>query len=277
MSLQQTQARLAATAPGAARRRIGAVNWIGLWTLYAKEVRRFLKVPAQTVLAPTATTLLFLAIFSLALGGAVREVHGVPFMTFLAPGLVMMAIVQNAFANTASSVMISKVQGNIVDMLIPPLSPGELTLAFALGGVTRGLAVGVAVGLATLFFVSLGVHDALVLVFYAVAASLMLSLIGLATGIWADKFDQMAAVTNFVITPLAFLSGTFYSIDRLPEPWHTVSLLNPFFYMIDGMRYAFIGRADGSIAIGVAVLVAINLGLWVLCWRMFASGYKIKD
>jgi ABC-2 type transport system permease protein len=196
MSLQQTQARLAATAPGAARRRIGAVNWIGLWTLYAKEVRRFLKVPAQTVLAPTATTLLFLAIFSLALGGAVREVHGVPFMTFLAPGLIMMAIVQNAFANTASSVMISKVQGNIVDMLIPPLSPGELTLAFALGGVTRGLAVGVAVGLATLFFVSLGVHDALVLVFYAVAASLMLSLIGLATGIWADKFDQMAAVRS---------------------------------------------------------------------------------
>jgi ABC-2 type transport system permease protein len=277
MSHQQTQARLADAARGPARRRIGAVNWIGLWTLYAKEVRRFLKVPAQTVLAPTASTLLFLVIFALALGGAVREVHGVPFMTFLAPGLIMMAIVQNAFANTASSVMISKVQGNIVDMLISPLSPGELTLAYALGGVTRGLAVGVAVGLATLFFVPLGVHDVVALVFYAVAASLMLSLIGLATGIWADKFDQMAAVTNFVITPLAFLSGTFYSIDRLPEPWHTVSLLNPFFYMIDGMRYAFIGRADGSIAVGVAVLVAISLGLWVLCWRMFATGYKIKD
>ena len=277
MSHQQTQARLAGAARGPARRRIGAVNWIGLWTLYAKEVRRFLKVPAQTVLAPTATTLLFLAIFALALGGAVREVHAVPFMTFLAPGLIMMAIVQNAFANTASSVMISKVQGNIVDMLIPPLSPGELTLAYALGGVTRGLAVGVAVGLATLFFVPLGVHDAVALVFYAVAASLMLSLIGLATGIWADKFDQMAAVTNFVITPLAFLSGTFYSIDRLPEPWHTVSLLNPFFYMIDGMRYAFIGRADGSLAVGVVLLVAVNAALWTLCWRMFKTGYGIKE
>lgn len=262
---------------GSARRPIGAVNWIGFRTLLAKEVRRFLKVPSQTLLAPTATTLLFLAIFALAFGGGARDVQGIPFLEFLGPGLIAMAIVQNAFANSSASVIISKVQGNIVDMLIPPLSPGELTLAFALGGVARGIAVGVLVAIAIEAFVPIGVHDWLAVVFYGLAASLMLSLVGLATAVWADKFDQTAAITNFVITPLAFLSGTFYSIDRLPEPWHTISLFNPFFYMIDGMRYGFIGHADGAIAVGVAVLAGTNLALYGLCYWMFASGYKLKE
>jgi ABC-2 type transport system permease protein len=256
---------------------IGAVNWLGLWTLCAKEVRRFMKIPAQTILAPTMTTLVFLAIFALALGGAVRTVDGVPFMVFLAPGLVMMSIVQNAFANTSSSMMSSKIQGNLVDVLIPPLSPTELTLAFAVGGVTRGLMVGLTVGVAISTFVPIGIHSLWALIFYPAAASLMLSLMGMAAAIWADKFDQMAAITNFVITPLAFLSGTFYSIDRLPEPWHTVSLFNPFFYMIDGMRYALIGQAAGSIVVGVVVLLAINAALWTLCHQMLARGYKIKQ
>ena len=258
-------------------RTIGTVNWRGLWTLFAKEVHRFLKIPTQTILAPTVTTLMFLAIFALALGGTVREVAGVPFLAFLAPGLVMMAVVQNSFANTSSSLMSSKIQGNIVDVLIPPLSPGELTLAFALGGVVRGLVVGLGVALAMTFFVDIAVHDLAALVFYAVAASLMLSLLGLIAALWAEKFDQMAAINNFVITPLSFLSGTFYSIDRLPEPWHMISLYNPFFYMIDGMRYAFIGRADGSLLVGVVLLVAVNAALWVLCWRMFKIGYGIKE
>lgn len=258
-------------------RAIGTVNWLGLWTLYAKEVHRFLKIPTQTILAPTVTTLMFLAIFALALGGAVREVAGVPFLTFLAPGLVMMAVVQNSFANTSSSLMSSKIQGNIVDVLIPPLSPGELTFAFTLGGVSRGLMVGLGVALAMTFFVETAVHDLAALLFYAVAASLMLSLLGLIAALWADKFDQMAAINNFVITPLSFLSGTFYSIDRLPEPWHMISLYNPFFYMIDGMRYAFTGRADGSLLVGVVLLVAVNAALWVLCWRMFKIGYGIKE
>jgi len=263
------------TRPG--RPPIGAVNWLGLWTLCAKEVRRFMKIPAQTILAPTMTTLVFLAIFALALGGAVRTVGGVPFMVFLAPGLVMMAIVQNAFANTSSSLMSSKIQGNLVDILIPPLNPTELTFAFAIGGVMRGLLVGLTVGVSIATFVPIGIHNIWALIFYPVAASLMLSLLGMAAAIWADKFDQMAAITNFVITPLAFLSGTFYSIDRLPEPWHTVSLFNPFFYMIDGMRYALIGKADGSLIIGVVVLLAINAALWTLCHQMLARGYKIKE
>jgi ABC-2 type transport system permease protein len=260
-----------------APRHFGRVNWIGLWTLYKKEVHRFMKVFTQTVLAPTVTTLLFLAIFSLALGGANRVVGGMPFVEFLAPGLIMMAIVQNAFANTSSSMMIAKIQGSIVDLLMPPLNPGELTLAFVMGGVTRGALVGVAVGLATWIFVPLRVVDVAALVFFALAASVMLSLMGLLAAIWSDKFDHMAAITNFVITPLAFLSGTFYSVERLPEPWHTVSQFNPFFYMIDGFRSAFIGHADGSLAIGVAVLLVCNGALWALCHTLFKVGYKLKE
>ncbi len=257
-------------------RRIGAVNWLGTWTFCAKEVRRFLKVFTQTVVAPVATTLLFLAIFTLALGRAVEFLGGVSFAEFLAPGLVMMAMVQNAFANTSSSILISKVQGNIVDVLMPPLSPGELTLGYAVGGVARGLIVGLAVGLAVAVFVDMKIHDIGFVLFHGFAASMMLSLLGIAGGIWSEKFDHMAAVTNFVITPLAFLSGTFYSIERLPGIWQTVAKFNPFFYMIDGFRYGFIGHADAPLGIGIAVMVVINVSLWALCHRMFATGYKLK-
>jgi ABC-2 type transport system permease protein len=257
-------------------RRFGAVNWLGFWTLYLREVRRFLKVSMQTVAAPVVTTLLFLAIFLLALGAQQRHVGDVPYVEFLAPGLIMMAIAQNAFANTSSSLMISKVQGNIVDVLMPPLSPGELTWGFALGGVTRGILVGAVVAAATALFVPLHVWAPGLAVFHALAASLLLSLIGLLGGIWADKFDHIAALTNFVVTPLSFLSGTFYSIERLPPPWHMVALLNPFFYMIDGFRYAFIGRADGPVWIGVAVLIGVNAALLALCHVLLARGYKLK-
>lgn len=210
-------------------RRIGPINWIGLRTLYVKEVRRFLKVYSQTILAPAVTTLIFMTIFALALGGAVRTIGDVPFMIFLAPGLVMMAIVQNSFANTSSTIMIGKVQGCIVDVLMPPLSPSELTLAFAMGGVSRGVLVAIVTATAMSVYVPLAIYDYAALIFYALAASMMLSLMGLIAGIWAEKFDSMAAVTNFMITPLAFLSGTFYSVERLPEPWFTVSQINPFF------------------------------------------------
>lgn len=256
---------------------IGMVNWVGIRTLCAKEVHRFMKVFTQTVIAPTVTTLLFLAIFALALGGAVREVQGVPFLQFLAPGLVMMAMVQNAFANTSSSLMIGKVQGSIVDLLMPPLSPAELTFAFVTGGVARGLLVGFAVLFAVSFFVPIQIHNWFWLVFFAVAASVMLSLMGLIAAIWADKFDHMAAITNFVVTPLAFLSGTFYSVERLPGMWYTVSQLNPFFYMIDGFRSAVIGRSDGSVELGAIILVLINAALWWLTVRIFATGYKLKE
>ncbi|MCH8238006.1 MAG: ABC transporter permease [Proteobacteria bacterium] len=255
---------------------MGAVNWIGLWTLYLREVRRFVKVYTQTLVAPVVTTLLFLAVFSLALGGSVRTVAGVPFMEFLAPGLIVMAIAQNAFANTSSSIVISKIQGNIIDSLMPPFTAHELTFGFSMGGVTRGIAVGIVVGLVMSFFVKLQVQHWGFVLYHAIMASLMLSLLGTVGGIWAEKFDHIAAVTNFIVTPLSFLSGTFYSIQRLPEAAQIAAHFNPFFYMIDGLRYGFIGRADGSLLAGIVVMAGINVGLWALCTWMFASGYKLK-
>jgi ABC-2 type transport system permease protein len=259
-----------------APRRIGAVNWLGLWTLYMKEVRRFLSVFTQTVAAPVVTTLLFLAVFTLALGRAVQVVNGVPFPQFLAPGLVMMAMVQNAFANTSSSLVISKVQGNIVDVLMPPLSAGELTVAYAMGGTTRGLLVGVATVIGMSVFVDFSVQHPLYALFHAFAASMMLSLLGMLGGIWSEKFDHIAAVTNFVITPFAFLSGTFYSIERLPQSFQTAAHFNPFFYMIDGFRYGFTGVSDTVPLFGVAVMAAVDGVLLLLAWRLFAIGYKLK-
>jgi ABC-2 type transport system permease protein len=254
----------------------GRINWLGLWTLYLKEVRRFLKVPAQTVLAPMASTLLFLAVFTLALGGAGREVGGVPFVAFLGPGLVMMAVLQNAFANTSSSLMIAKVQGNIVDLLMPPLSAGELLFGLALGGLTRGLLCGVATFVAIQPFAGAWPDDPGLALFHLAAGATMMALLGTVVAIWAEKFDQMAAITNFVVTPLAFLSGTFYSVDRLPEPFRLASHANPMFFAIDGFRAAFIGHADGPLLAGVLVLVAANLALAALAYRLLATGYKLK-
>lgn len=257
-------------------RHIGVVNWLGLWTLYLKEVRRFLNVKTQTVAAPVVTTLLFLAVFTLALGRAVEVVNGVPFAQFLAPGLIMMSMVQNAFANTSSSLVIAKVQGNIVDVLMPPLSPAELTAGFALGGTTRGLIVGAAAVIGMSFFVEFSIQHPFFALFHAFSASLMLALLGMLGGIWSEKFDHMAAVTNFVITPLAFLSGTFYSIKRLPETFQMVAHFNPFFYMIDGFRYGFTGVSDTAPMLGVAVMAGVDVVLLLVAWRLFSTGYKLK-
>lgn len=255
----------------------GAVNWLGLWTLYVREVRRFMKVHFQTVGAPVAMALLFLAIFTLALGRAVETVKGVEFVTFLAPGLMMMMMIQNSFANTSSSIMIAKIQGNIVDMLMPPLSPGELTLALVGGGVTRGLIVGVAVGVVMALVVPVTVAAPWAILYFAVSANVMLSLIGLLAGVWAEKFDHMAAVTNFVITPLSFLSGTFYSIDRLDGAFRLLAWLNPFFYNIDGFRGGFIGTSDADPLVGVVVTLAANVALAVLTYTVIRRGYKLKS
>jgi ABC-2 type transport system permease protein len=259
-----------------APRPIGFFNARGAWTLYGKEVRRFLKVWQQTLIAPVVTTLLFLAIFTLALGGDQRAIAGVPFDRFLAPGLVMMAIAQNAFANTSSSLVISKVQGNIVDVLMPPLSPSELTLGYALAGVTRGLLVGAACVLAMTVFVETHIRDVGLILYHAAMASLMLSLLGLMGGIWADKFDHIAAVTNFIVTPAAFLSGTFYSVERLPGFWNAIAHANPLFFLIDGFRAGFIGKADGPLLVGALIVAAVNAVLWAICHAMFKRGYKLK-
>ena len=257
-------------------RDIGTVNWIGLWTLYQREVYRFLKVYTQTIAAPVVTTLLFYAVFALALGGVVRMAGSVPFLVFLGPGLIVMAMAQNAFANTSSSVVIAKVQGNIVDVLMPPLSPLEMAVAYVGGGVTRGMFVGVVTGIAIWAFVPLGIHSPAYILFHGLMASMMLAQLGMIGGIWSEKFDHIAAFTTFVVTPLTFLSGTFYSVDRLPPAFWWLAHFNPFFYMIDGFRYGFIGQSDGTLAIGVAVMLGINAALGVLLLRMLSSGYKLK-
>ena len=254
----------------------GDENWLGLWTLYLREVRRFVKVYNQTIVAPVVTSLLFLAVFALALQRGSDPGEHAAYLEFLAPGLVMMAITQNAFANTSSSIIIAKVQGNIVDTLMPPLTAHELTLGIAFGGVTRGVIVGIAASLAMLAFVSWRMYDALALAYFAVSASLMMSLLGLAGGIWADKFDHIAAVTNFIVVPLSFVSGTFYSIERLPQVFVVMAHLNPFFYMIDGFRYGWTGHADTSPLLGAGVMAASCAVLWFVCYRMFARGYKLK-
>lgn len=264
------------TWPAQGARRFGLVNWVGLWTLYLREVRRFWKVVFQTVGAPVVTTLLFLAIFSFALGGLRPDIGGTPFTSYLAPGLVIMAILQNAFANTSSSLLIGKVQGNVVDILMPPLSAGELTTAIALGGLTRGLVVGVFTFLGMTLFVDFTLSNIWAVLYFAVSGSLLMSFMGMLVGIWAEKFDHMQAITNFIITPLTFLSGTFYSVEQLPEPVRVFSSFNPFFYMIDGFRYGFIGQPEGNLVVGVLLLAALNIILWVSCYIMFDRGYRIK-
>jgi ABC-2 type transport system permease protein len=273
MTAPLTQPTARETAPRP--RRFGAVNWLGLWTLYAKECLRFRQVWMQSLLAPIVTALLFFTVFTLALGRDVGQ-PGISFAAFLAPGLVIMAMAQAAFANSSGSLMVGKIQGNIVDLLMPPLSPLEVTLGLVLGAVTRGLAVGALVLLALAPFVALGLHNLALVVFHAVAASLMLAQLGLIGGIWGEKFDHIAALTNFVVMPLTFLSGTFYSIERLPESWHAVARANPFHYMIDGFRYGFTGLHDSDLLVGVLVLLGVNLALGAVCLRLIASGWKLK-
>ncbi len=256
--------------------RLGKYNWLGLWTLCLREIRRFTKVYVQTILAPVVTTLIFMAIFAVALGRRRGEIGGVPFIEFLAPGLIMMAMIQNAFANPASSIMGSKMQGNIIDTLMPPLTGDELIIGYAVGGLMRGLAVGTMAALCMMFFVPLNASSVAIIVFYAVATSLMLSLLGIMGGIWADKNDHLAVITSFVIMPLSFLSGTFYSIDRLPLGFQYFANFNPIFYAIDGFRSGFIGHADSPIWRGVLVILATDLVLWLLVRRLFNSGYKLR-
>ena len=268
---------MTAATPELPQRPIGRINWLGLWTHYVKEVHRFWKVGFQTLVAPMITTLLFLAVFTLALGRAVESINGVPFEVFLAPGLMMFAIIQNSFANPSSSMLILKIQGSIVDLLMPPLTAGELTVGFIAGSVTRGVAVGTLVGLVMYVATDMTVVNPWIVIFYGVSASVMLSLLGLITAIWADKFDNIASITNFIVVPLSFLSGTFYSIDRLPEFWRGLATLNPFFYMIDGFRAGFIGASDAPILTGVILITVLNVVLWVICHMLFKRGYKLKS
>lgn len=257
-------------------RRFGHFNTLGVWTLYKKEVLRFVKVLSQTVAAPVITSMLFLFIFTTALGSYRPDIEGIPFAAFMAPGLIMMQVIQNAFANTASSILVSKVQGNIVDVLMPPLSATEMTFAFGLAGATRGMFVALVAWLAMYFMAPLQVMHWDAVLFFAFGASLMLSFVGIIGGIWADKFDHLATVTNFIIMPAAFLSGTFYSVNMLPGIWNTISHWNPVFYLIDGFRYGFTGHADSNLYIGIAIIIGLNVVLALTCHQLFKSGYKLK-
>jgi len=257
-------------------RRFSGVNWLGLYTLALREVQRFLVVWTQTLLAPLVTAGLFLAIFTLAIGARRGDVMGVPFHHFLAPGILMMTVIQNAFANTSSSIVIAKVQGNIVDTLMPPLSPLELVLGYIAGGLLRGVMVALALG--SVMVLALGVsvaHPVWALVFVVLGGSFMASL-GVLAGVYANKFDQMAAITNFIVTPLSFLSGTFYSIENLPPAMQIISRLNPIFYLIDGVRYGVIGQSDSSPWLGFLVCVSAVAFVTYLAWFLFRRGYRLK-
>jgi len=257
-------------------RRFGAVNWIGLGALYAREVRRFASIYAQTVLAPVLTSALFMLVFILAFGERRGDVAGIGFAAFLAPGILMMSVIQNAFANSSSSIVVAKIQGNIVDTLMPPLSPGEMLTGYALGGATRGVVCAVVTGVLIFPFAGVGMAHPLWAAGFILSGSLMLALMGVLAGIYADKFDQMSAITNFAITPLSFLSGTFYSITVLPEPFLTLCRFNPFFYLIDGFRYGAVGVSDADPALGLAVTMAVNVVLAAIGWRWFQRGYRLK-
>ncbi|VWX56658.1 ABC transporter permease [Sphingorhabdus sp. 109] len=258
---------------------IRGVNWAGFLALYWKEVRRFFKVQLQTVWAPSITTLLFLVIFTVAMGRGDHSVLGVPFADFIAPGLICMGMLQNAFANSSFSMLVGKIQGTIVDYLTPPLSVGELLAALVTASMTRAILVGFAVWLAMFFWpgVNVGVSHWWAVIWFGLMGAAMLSLLGVLTSIWAEKFDHAAAVTNFVVAPLALLSGTFYSIERLSPAFQAVSHANPFFYAISGFRYGFLAEADSPVILGALILLAINIGLTLICYFLLKSGWKIKS
>ena len=258
------------------------VNWGGLKTLYVKEVRRFFKVQLQTVWAPAIQTLLYLIVFTTALGGrGAVHVGGaeVTFADFVGPGLIVMGMMTSAFANASFSLLVGKIQGTIVDYLMPPLSTAELLAALVGGAVTRAFCVGAAVWLAMLLWPDIHVAPVhpLAVLWFGLLGSIFLALLGVLTSIWAEKFDHAAAVTNFVVGPLTLLSGTFYSVDRLAPAFRVVSHANPFFYIISGFRFGFLGIADSPVAIGGGVVLAIDVALGLLCYALLRTGWKLKN
>ena len=254
------------------------VNWSGMFALYMKEVRRFMKVQLQTIWAPAVTTLLFLVIFTVAMGRGGVQVMGVPFADFVAPGPIIMGMVQNSFQNATSTFLPAKLQGTIVDYLMPPISSAELLFALVASSVTRSVFVGLAIWVAMLFWPGVHVmpHHLWAVIFFGIAGSAMLALLGLLTAIWADKFDHAAAVGNFIVAPLSLLSGTFYSMDHVAPLFRTISHINPFFYAISGFRYGFLAESDSPILIGTLVMLGLNIALAALCYVALDRGWKIK-
>ena len=258
-------------------RKFGLVNWIGFRTLYIKEVSRFLVVWAQTLLSPLISSLLFLSVLSLALGNERGEVLGFSFISFLAPGLIAMSIIQQSFSHSVSSLMIAKIQGNITDTLFAPLSAAEVSLAIILAAVTRSIVILIISIIVFSLIVELHIYSIFYIFVGAFLGSFILGALGFITGLWAEKFDHTATITNFIVTPLSFLSGVFYSIDRLPVFFQSISKINPFFFIIDITRFGFLGVSDGSIVFGLIYLTILACVMWFLSYYLYKIGYKIKS
>lgn len=254
-----------------------SINWFGAMTLLKKEVVRFLKVYHQTLFSPVVNIILFLAVFSLSVGNQIQEINGVPFPVFVASGLIMMAAMQNAFANSSSSFVMGKVMGHIIDYLIPPLGAFELLFAFTVGAILRGICVAIVSFAVIEFFVTLPIHDFSWMIFYMIFSCMFLGLLGVLCGVVSETFDHMSAMTSYVITPLTFLSGTFYSTNALPEFWRNVSHFNPFFYMLDGFRFSLTGAHDGNLLTGAIYILILNFLLAVALYFMIKRGYRIKS
>ncbi len=259
------------------QRKFGMINWVGVYSLYIKEVKRFLIVWAQTLLSPLVSSLLFLSVLTLALGSERGEVLGYSFISFLAPGLIAMSIIQQGFSHSVSSLMIAKIQGNIIDTLMAPLSALEVTLGIILAAVTRSIMILIISVIVFSFIIEIHIYSWFYIFVGSFLGAFILAVLGFITGQYALKFDHTATVTNFIITPLSFLSGVFYSIDRLPSFFQTVSKINPFFYIIDITRFGFLGNSDGSISFGLIYLIILAFSLWLLCWYLYKIGWKLKS
>ena len=251
------------------------MSFIGSVTLFIKEVKRFLKVYQQTIVAPAFTSLLFLLVINVAIED--RTNYKFNYIDFLAPGLIIMGMMQNSFANTSSSLLSSKVAGNIVDLLMPPFKVNEIIIVYCIAAIIRAILVGILTFLIMMPFINFDFLNFYNLVIFSILGAMLLALIGLVAGIWAEKFDNMSAITNFVITPLTFLSGTFYSIDKLKEPFYTISLYNPFYYIIDGFRNSFIFTETESMFNGIIYLTALNAIMYLVCYYLLKSGWKLKS
>ncbi len=251
-------------------------NWYGTYTLSIREIRRFLKVYHQTIIAPVISALIFLSIFSLALGSSEKMIHNIPYQDFAGYGLIIMTIIQNSFANTSSSLIMAKVIGYINDILMPPFEGKELIVAYNIGSICRGLLVGLLLTCILSFIIKLRLHDISLTIYYVLTATILLGNLGLLSSVITDNFDQNSAITSYIITPLSFLSGTFYSIHDLPSWIKLINLVNPFFYIIDGFRFSLIGYSDGNIMFGIFYLLSLNIILTFLIIKIIDSGWKLK-
>lgn len=256
--------------------RLPSINGVGLWTLFAKEIRRFAKVWLQTVFSPLVTTSLYFLVFGVALGSRLRTVDGIPYIEFVVPGLVMLSMINAAFLNTSSSLFQSKINGTTVDFLVAPLGPAEILIAYVGAAVVRAFLVGALVWLVAFVFTGRGVADLLFTVGFGLAVSATFAVFGLLMAIWAEKFDHLAIVPSFVLTPLTFLGGVFYSVDMLPEPWRTVSHFNPLLYMVNGLRHGLLEHSDVPVAGAVAATLLALVVLVAITWRVLATGWKLR-